>query len=531
MTVMGDDLRWDAPGPGVWFPTVEHLPAPMCGLLQELLPDAAAGWGMAAERYGLAPNAGAFGASCCWGFYSPGTPSGADVGALDARAEATLADRSWRGVMHRWNGEVRPRVMARSRALLATDLGALDDADLAAHVGECVEHWRTHAPLHFDAVEGSLAAGELLEAAQGWGLDPVAVLEALAGSADASSSAERLFDRIAAGLDVAGAPEVVDLDQVRAVGGDAAAALDELMTDYGWRVVNLDLTGPTLAERPAAVLTAIRAARAGWGARRRPDGSRLAALRAQVPEGEREHFDELAAEASATYGYNDDNTTVLFALPLGVLRRAVLEVGRRMVERGAATTAGDALEATSAELAALLAGSGPSPGELAERAAFRRRMSAVRPPPMLGEPVEAPALELGLSTRRLERMLDAYRSVAWAAPDTSGGRAAATVGTEVVRGRAVVAFDPIDALERMEPGDVLVSLSTTATFNTIFPVAGAVAVQEGGLMSHPAVLARELGLTAVIGVPDLLSRVADGDLVEVDPVAGTIRVVEPAGSA
>ena len=39
-------------------------------------------------------------------------------------------------------------------------------------------------------------------------------------------------------------------------------------------------------------------------------------------------------------------------------------------------------------------------------------------------------------------------------------------------------------------------------------------------MSHPAVLARELGLTAVIGVPDLLARVADGDLVEVDPVAG-----------
>ena len=45
-------------------------------------------------------------------------------------------------------------------------------------------------------------------------------------------------------------------------------------------------------------------------------------------------------------------------------------------------------------------------------------------------------------------------------------------------------------------------------------------------MSHPAVLARELGLTAVIGVPDLLTRVADGDLVEVDPVAGTIRVIE-----
>ena len=43
-------------------------------------------------------------------------------------------------------------------------------------------------------------------------------------------------------------------------------------------------------------------------------------------------------------------------------------------------------------------------------------------------------------------------------------------------------------------------------------------------MSHAAVLARELGLTAVIGVPDLLDRVHDGDQVEVDPIAGTITV-------
>jgi phosphohistidine swiveling domain-containing protein len=81
----------------------------------------------------------------------------------------------------------------------------------------------------------------------------------------------------------------------------------------------------------------------------------------------------------------------------------------------------------------------------------------------------------------------------------------------------------------LEPGDVLVALTTSAPFNTIFPVAGAVAVQVGSVMSHAAVLARELGLTAVIGIPDLLTRVADGDLVEVDPVAGAIRVIEGVG--
>ena len=47
-------------------------------------------------------------------------------------------------------------------------------------------------------------------------------------------------------------------------------------------------------------------------------------------------------------------------------------------------------------------------------------------------------------------------------------------------------------------------------------------------MGHAAILARELGLTAVIGVPGLLDRVHDGDQVEVDPIAGTITVLAPA---
>ena len=62
----------------------------------------------------------------------------------------------------------------------------------------------------------------------------------------------------------------------------------------------------------------------------------------------------------------------------------------------------------------------------------------------------------------------------------------------------------------------------------MFPLLAAVAVEHGGAMGHAAILARELGLTAVIGVPGLLDRVHDGDQVEVDPIAGTITVVPPA---
>ncbi len=56
------------------------------------------------------------------------------------------------------------------------------------------------------------------------------------------------------------------LDEVDAIGGDAAAALDELLIDYGWRSLGTDLT-PTLAEQPEAIVAMINGALAERRAR------------------------------------------------------------------------------------------------------------------------------------------------------------------------------------------------------------------------------------------------------------------------
>ena len=52
--------------------------------------------------------------------------------------------------------------------------------------------------------------------------------------------------------------------------------------------------------------------------------------------------------------------------------------------------------------------------------------------------------------------------------------------------------------------------------------------EQGGLFSHAAILSRELGLPAVVGVADVFDGIRDGDLIEVDPLAGAVRVVERA---
>ena len=91
---------------------------------------------------------------------------------------------------------------------------------------------------------------------------------------------------------------------------------------------------------------------------------------------------------------------------------------------------------------------------------------------------------------------------------------------------ARVATDPDQVLEAMEPGDVLVAPWTAPTYNAVLAIAGAVVVQEGGLLSHAAVMARELGIPAVIGCRGAMELIGDGDVIDVDAAAGEVRVVE-----
>ncbi len=85
--------------------------------------------------------------------------------------------------------------------------------------------------------------------------------------------------------------------------------------------------------------------------------------------------------------------------------------------------------------------------------------------------------------------------------------------------------DALEALATMEPGDVVVAPYTAPTYNAVLAMAGAVVTGEGGLLCHAAVIARELGLPAVIGATDAMDLVPDGATIEVDPVQGRVRVL------
>lgn len=209
----------------------------------------------------------------------------------------------------------------------------------------------------------------------------------------------------------------------------------------------------------------------------------------------------------------------------------MLEAGERLRAGGALTDPSHVLEAPVEEVVGLLRGATrPTGEELAARAADRERQAAMDAPSFLGSEPDPPPMDLFPAPLRrtgeaamvfVEAMMDNTREKA---PLEGHG-----VGTAPAQGRARVVRSAADALERLEPGDVLVAPYTSPAYNTVLPLCGAIACREGGGLSHAAILARELGIPAVVGAPGVLEEVPDGALVEVDPVAGRVRVLQRDG--
>jgi pyruvate,water dikinase len=94
----------------------------------------------------------------------------------------------------------------------------------------------------------------------------------------------------------------------------------------------------------------------------------------------------------------------------------------------------------------------------------------------------------------------------------------------VVTSRARVVLDPVGA--HLEPGEILVAPSTDPGWTPLFLTAGGLVMEMGGSNSHGAVVAREYGIPAVVGVPDATTRITSGQLITVDGAAGSVQTVE-----
>ncbi len=94
----------------------------------------------------------------------------------------------------------------------------------------------------------------------------------------------------------------------------------------------------------------------------------------------------------------------------------------------------------------------------------------------------------------------------------------------IVRGKVRVVLDPRGA--RLETGEILVARQTDPGWVVLFPSAAGLLVERGSLLSHSAIVSRELRLPCIVSLPGITTTLKTGDLVEMNGTTGTVRLLE-----
>ena len=443
------------------------------------------------------------------------------------RAASTFRERPSIGVARRWDHEMRPQIRAANVAFQQVDPDALDDEALEQHIGDLLDHAREHYELHFWLHGHDLGPiARYLHVCIGWGLDPLEAIDALAGASSSTARPMETMQRLRTIAENSGCA-VTSLDDVRAISDEAASLLDDYVVERGSVLATgYDITSSTLVELPDVILSSILSAEPPLIV---DHEHVIAKLREETAVEDRAQFDALLSDARAVMDMRDDNGPMTCEWPAGLLRRGLLSAGRRLHERGDLHDADHALELGPEEARAIFTGGLPFADIISQRVAHRVELARMTPPATLGDPELQPPIDV-LPKPLADSVAMVQTALKYLGMDGSPREDALTgagIGDTPYTGRATTAASSEEAIEKLEPGDVLIVRATSPAFNAVLAIAGAVVTTDGGALSHAAVLARELGIPAVVGASGALD-IADGSTVEVDPVSGSVRVVEPA---
>jgi len=235
-----------------------------------------------------------------------------------------------------------------------------------------------------------------------------------------------------------------------------------------------------------------------------------AELRAAVPEDERPALDRAFAQAATCFPMREAGRATL-TIALDGMRSAARVIGRALVAEGRLASAEDVFLLTRFELL-------DPPAGLVALVEARRALVETYARFELPETWQGMPSKLAPASR--------------ADPDDAGPALAA--GTRIAglgastglhEGIARVVLDPSDPALEFEAGDVLVAPATDPSWAPLFLVAGAVVIDTGSNISHAAVVAREMGIPAVVAAPDASLRLRSGQRLRVDGKAGIVEVL------
>jgi pyruvate,water dikinase len=561
-------IRVEVP-PGFWEHDASHFPNasyPIDSVLPELVSDAVATW---AGEFGYLFDGIEFRDIGGW-VYQRLRPVGGKEGPnlpgwlmwvlvrtlpmlrrrIAVAREAVRTDKPGRFIRE-WYEAWLPELSDSIRRLLDVDRSSLGDAGLLDHYDQVARLVARGIEVH-SLIHGALAPimYELVSTCQrllGW--DMAETLRMVSGTSFKSTEPARRLNELAEIakeqtdlLKVSNVPEDRLIDVLDRIDPEFAAAFTRYVDEYGHRALGDTSAEPTIAERPSFLIGLIRNQIASGY-----DPDRVAATNAKLREetiararaalandaDESADFERVLVRAQEAYPAREDNEFYTLSAPFALLRYVILELGVRLAARGAIHQRDDVLFLHLDEARAALS----QPADLRDlvlRRKGERAWAVANPgPPSYGRESPPPAslsflpadarLPMESILWSLEAMLAIEASKTAQSDGSSIRGTPASAGSYTGRVRVIRGEWEFD---KLEAGDVLVCPITSPVWSVLFPTIGALVTDSGGILSHPAIIAREYRIPAVVATGNATELLRDGQLVSVDGSIGTVGVVD-----
>ena len=313
-------------------------------------------------------------------------------------------------------------------------------------------------------------------------------------------------------------------------------AIIEYLNLYGYRSMNeLKLEEPSLNEKPEFIFQMLKNYLGAPVIKEEDTGSKEAEMRQAA---EKKVTEMLAGQkilgiipkisvlnfvagyakkAMAVREYQRFARTKMY----GLARRIFLGIGHRMTERGLLTDPNDVFFLTKQEVIGYVVGTATSQ-KMKELAAIRKQeFEAYRAMEDLPDRIETKGM-----VYCNDLTYDAHKPQDSGDPNVLKGLAACP---GIVRKQVKVILNPQD--DMMLNGEILVAARTDPGWVPLYASAAGLLIERGSMLSHSVIVARELGLPAIVGIADITKRVKTGDTVEMDGSTGIVRLISKAGEA
>jgi pyruvate,water dikinase len=443
------------------------------------------------------------------------------------------------GLRQSWENDYLPEVMAFNERLRDHDYGGEPVDGLVAFLQETraqrARMWDLHMQTVIPVMGAATRFAGLCEQLLGAGGEQRAYLMLQGFENKTVESGKALWDLSRRAMALPGVAKVIEetpaAELAAALQGTAEGKtfwqeLEGYLTAYGWRSDAFELADPAWVEDPSIAIHALREQLNA------PDS----ASPALNEERSRQEREETVSEALAQLDGHEGKP--VFEMMLGVaqqylpvqenhnfyidqmntvlLRRPVLEAGRRLADQQALRERDDVFYLTYDELSEALGQPRSQDWDalVQERRAERERRGAIVPPRELGTQPD-PADENPMTTAFFGRRPEASKD-----PKVINGIAAAA-GTVTGPARVV---RKLSEAGKVQAGDVLVCEMTMPAWTPLFASVIAVVADSGGVLSHCAIVAREYRIPCVVGTETGTQTLKDGQRVTVDGGQGVVRI-------